>query len=79
MVGLSKTERKQLIEIIKKTCEKEVKSRDEILKQTLIEGYSQFTVLSTINTLTIAGYLKSTVLRESDGYSDALIGYKWVG
>jgi len=77
MTGLSKNERKKLIEIIKSATTGEIKQMDEIKAVAVLEGYAEGTIQNMILLLSRCHILKWTLIRASDELNDALYGYTW--
>jgi len=77
MTGLSKNERKKLIEIIKSATNSEPKTLDAIKAPAILEGYAEGTIQNMILLLSRCHLITRTIIQESDGFNDAIYGYKW--
>ena len=77
VVTLTKSERKQLVELIQKATINKTATDKNILAVAIQEGYSKGTVCNILNTLYSCGLLEKTATRESHESKDTTYIYKW--
>jgi len=79
MVGISKQERKQLVDMIRKATSEKEATADQLRAMALKEGYSMITVDGIVGNLCSFKLLKLTRHKANDESQQETVTYKWIG